>query len=76
MDEHSSCSPPVVESAVNVATGDDGSPMTIKSTANVHYLSYSPLTIERSTPSSEGSLQSKNSNSGIDPSTCNMLNVL
>lgn len=75
MDDHSRYSPPIVESAVNVATGNS-SPVTIKSSVNVHYLSYSPLSIERSTQSSEESLKSKNSDIETDPSTCNLLNVL
>ena len=50
--------------------------MTIKSSVNVHYRSYSPLSIERSTQSSEESLKSKNSDIESDPSTCDLLNVL
>ena len=72
MDDHSRYSPPIVESAVNVATGNS-SPVTIKSSVNVHY---PPLSIERSTQSSEESLKSKNSDIETDPSTCNLLNVL
>ena len=75
MDDHSRYSHPIVESAVNVATGNS-SPVTIKSSVNVHYLSYSPLSIERSSRSSEESLKSKNSDIETDPSTCNLLNIL